>query len=130
MPNRSPSGSILKKPKNNGNYDAATNMHTIKEYDRNDFNSSFNENENVMNMSGNTLSMSVKDPSRPPKIIEGLTDFLQDEYNKRLGVHTQESKDLLQFWRNYVSIEYREQRKQKMQNKDGFNSFMTDNGFE
>jgi hypothetical protein len=78
MPNRSPSGSILKKPKNaGGNYDQATNMHTIKEYDRNDFNSSFNnENDNVMNMSGNTLSMSVKDPSRPPKIIEGLTDFL------------------------------------------------------
>lgn len=83
-----------------------------------------------MNMSANTLSMSVKDPSRPPKVIEGLTDFLQDEYSKRLGVYTQESKDLLQFWRDYVSTEYKEQRKQKLRNKDKFNSFMSDNGFE
>lgn len=109
-------------------------MQTIKEYDVDDFNSSFKENNDYMNKSGNnleaTLSMSVKDPSRPPKIVEGLTDFLQDEYQKRLGVHTQDTKELLQFWRNYVSVEYKEQRKLKLQNKDGFNSFMTDNGYE
>jgi hypothetical protein len=87
-------------------------MHTIKEYDQADFNSSYQENDNYLNKSGNnlegTLSMSVKDPSRPPKILDGLADFLQDEYHKRLGVYSQDSKDLLQFWRNYVSIEQKE----------------------
>jgi hypothetical protein len=88
-------------------------MQTIKEYDPTDMNSSYRgENDNFLNRSNPgleaTLSMSVKDPSRPPKIIEGLADFLQDEYKKRLGVYTQDSKVLLQFWRNYVSHEYRE----------------------
>ena len=117
MGNPSPGGSILKKPKMGRNDDVATQMQTIKEYDQADFNSSYQENENYLNKSGNnlegTLSMSVKDPSRPPKIMEGLADFLQDEYHKRLGVYSQDSKDLLQFWRKYVSIEYKEQRRLK-----------------
>lgn len=87
-----------------------------------------------MNKSGNnlegTLSMSVKDPSRPPKILEGLADFLQDEYHKRLGVISQDPTDLLKFWKSYVSVEFKEQRKLKLQQKGGFDSFMTDNGFE
>jgi hypothetical protein len=106
------------------NYDAATAMHTINE--KNDYGSNY-ENDNFLNRSGNlgeTMSMSVKDPSRPPMIIDGLTEFLYDEHKNRLGIITNEPKDLLGFWRKYVSVEQRELRKQKMQNRDGFNSLM------
>jgi hypothetical protein len=127
MRSPSPGGTILKKPKNTTNFDAATAMHTINE--KNDYGSNY-ENDNFLNRSGNlegTMSMSVKDPSRPPMIIDGLTEFLYDEHKNRLGIITNEPKDLLQFWRKYVSIEQKEQRKLKMQSRDGYNSLMTEN---
>ena len=91
---------------------ASTKNGTVKEKDDFCVDCSMNEPGQIVNNSGSekqhshVLEESVRDPNRPPKIIDGITDFLQDEYHKRLGVFTEESKDLLKFWRSYVSILY------------------------
>jgi hypothetical protein len=65
-----------------------------------DYYSSGKEN-NDMNYSQNlehsfkTMTMSQKDPNRAPMIIPDLCQFLKDEYKNKLGVHTNNSKDLL-----------------------------------
>ena len=40
----------------------------------------------------------------------GLTEFLKDEFYKRVGFYTESDKHLMGFWKNYVSNVYREQR--------------------
>ena len=61
-------------------------------------------------MSGNLLEESVADNTRLPQFIEGLTDFLTDEYYKRLGIYTTDAKEIFTFWKNYVSAVYKEIR--------------------
>ena len=56
---------------------------------------------------GNTLEESLRDPSRPPQKIEGLTDFLIDEHRKRIGIYCEDSKKLFNFWKNYVIAYYK-----------------------
>jgi hypothetical protein len=64
-------------------------------------------------MSGNLLEESVADNTRPVEYVEGLTDFLTDEYYKRLGIYTTDPKEIFTFWKDYVSAVYKEIRQQK-----------------
>lgn len=119
-------GGIL-KPKKSGTMYEKTLMQSIPErktqYDESDY-SEYKEN-NDLNISQNldashvTMSMSMKDPMRPPIVVPELADFLLEEYRKKLGVDTENSKDLLQFWRNYVSSKHKQEREAKRDfNKD------------
>lgn len=79
-----------------------SDMQTIKErethYDDESGYSEYKENDiNASNFdqSNATLSMSLKDPNRPPKVIDGLAEFLLEEHEKKLGVPTENPKDLL-----------------------------------
>ena len=101
-------------------------MQTIKErethYDDESGYSDYKENNdlNAFDQSNATLSMSYKDPpNRPAKVIDGLAQFLLEEYEKKLGVPTENTNDLLQFWKNYVSIQHIKERNSKRSNFDG-----------
>ena len=56
------------------------------------------------------LEESVADQTRAPIMVDGLTDFLTDEYYKRLGIYTTDPKEIFNFWKNYVSAVYKEIR--------------------
>lgn len=116
-------GGILKNRKSGTMYDKGrSGMDTVKEqqthYDDESGYSEYKEN-NDLNISQNldashvTMSMSMKDPSRPPIVVPELAEFLLEEYRKKLGVDTENSKDLLQFWRNYVSLKHKQEREAK-----------------
>ena len=53
---------------------------------------------------------SLRDPmkSREMSYQSGLTEFLKDEFYKRVGFYTESDKHLMEFWKNYVSTFYRE----------------------
>jgi hypothetical protein len=53
---------------------------------------------------------SIRDPtkSRELSYISGLTEFLKEEFYKRIGFYTENDKELLNFWKNYVSEQYRD----------------------
>lgn len=40
-----------------------------------------------------------------------------DEYRKRLGIYTQDSKKLIKFWKDYVSIIYKNKRVDTLKKK-------------
>lgn len=115
---------ILKQKANNTMYGQRprSDMQTIKErethYDDESGYSDAKENYQ-MNASQNfdqsnaTLSMSLRDPNRRPRVVPGLAEFLLEEHEKKLGVPTENPKDLLQFWRNYVSIQHIKERNAK-----------------
>ena len=63
------------------------------------------------------LDESLRDPRIGIQRIAGLTDFLMDEYRKRLGIYTQESKKLIKFWKDYVSIIYKNKRVDTLKKK-------------
>ena len=51
------------------------------------------------------LEESIRDPtkSRELSYISGLTEFLKEEFYKRVGYYTEDPKHLKDFWRTYVS---------------------------
>ena len=53
---------------------------------------------NLHNRSAN-LDESVADPHRNPSYINGLTDFLTDEYYKKFGIFTADAGELQKFWK-------------------------------
>jgi hypothetical protein len=57
----------------------------------------------------------VKAPNRPPVRIEGLTEFLVENHYKRFGVYSKVEPELFKYWKEYVSIAYKEERKKKTQ---------------
>jgi len=66
---------------------------------------------NYVNRSGTLLEDSIAEPGRAPIAVDGLTDFLTEEYFKRYGIYTQDNKALVTFWKDHVSAAYREHRK-------------------
>jgi hypothetical protein len=78
----------------------------------------------------NILEESVAEAGRGPAHIEGLTDFLTDEYFKRFGIYTSDATELQKFWKNHVSAAYKEMRAQKAQlkNQATFNPGLDDFG--
>lgn len=113
--------SILKQKASNTMYGRPrSDMHTINERqtqydDASGYTNDFKENNNDLNASNfdATLSMSLKDPNRPPRDVPGLAEFLEKQYEKKLGVRTENPQDLLQFWRNYVSVFHIREAKEK-----------------
>ena len=53
---------------------------------------------------------SIRDPtkSRELSYINGLTEFLKEEFYKRVGFYTESEKHLVDFWKNYVSEKHRD----------------------
>jgi hypothetical protein len=56
--------------------------------------------------------------NRPPKVVQGLTQFLRTEYNRFYGVWSYktagEAGKLMQFWKDHVSEAYRKKREEKL----------------
>ncbi len=63
------------------------------------------------------LDESLRDHRIGIQRIENLTDFLMDEYRKRLGIYTQDSKKLIKFWKDYVSVIYKNKRVDTLKKK-------------
>lgn len=65
-----------------------------------------------------TLADSVAAADRPPIALDGLTPFLRKEYYRKLGVYINRARDeqskLLDFWKSYVSTDYRKMREEKI----------------
>ena len=65
-----------------------------------------------------TLNQSVAAHDRPPMRIQGLTVFLRKEYYRKVGVYINrardETKKLIEFWKDYVSAEYKRLRDEKI----------------
>jgi hypothetical protein len=57
------------------------------------------------------LEDSVKAPGRAPVRVEELTQFLIDSHYKWYGVFTKNDKELFRFWKEHVSVVYRERKK-------------------
>lgn len=57
----------------------------------------------------------VQHPDRPPIIIDGLTEFLKNEHFKRLGVIGNNADTLFKFWKDSVSLFYKEKKAKKRQ---------------
>jgi len=53
----------------------------------------------------------VKAPGRAPVRMEELTQFLIDSHYKYYGVFTKNDKELFRFWKEHVSVVYRERKK-------------------
>lgn len=64
------------------------------------------------------MDESIRDNDGPPRRIEGLTQFLQEEYYKRVGIYSEDGTKLFEFWKSHVSKHYREERERKMKEKD------------
>ena len=66
----------------------------------------------------NNLGDSVAHPDRPPIRLQGLTAFLRKDYYRKLGVYINRARDepkkLLEFWKDYVSAEYKKLREEKL----------------
>ena len=58
----------------------------------------------------------MADKHRPAAYLEGLTQFLRDEYYRKLGVYINRSDDesikLIKFWKDNVSEVYRKRREE------------------
>lgn len=83
---------------------------------------------NAVNRSGNMLEESIAEPGRPPRHVNGLTDFLTEEYFKKYGIYTTEAAALQGFWRDNVSDVYKKLRMEKARRKtapysEGFGGF-------
>ena len=61
-------------------------------------------------------------PDRPLQYVSGLTDFLIEEYHKRLGIYTQDASLLCKFWKDYVSVYYKEKKAETLRKKYMYNS--------
>jgi hypothetical protein len=61
------------------------------------------------------LEDSVKAPNRPPVRIDGLTEFLVENHYKRFGVYSKVEPELFKYWKEYISLAYKEERKKKTQ---------------
>jgi hypothetical protein len=64
-----------------------------------------------LTITSNKLEDSVKAPNRPPTKIEGLTQFLVENHNKWYGVMSKDYAQLFRFWKEFVSIAYRERKR-------------------
>ena len=73
----------------------------------------YSNDQDIHQRSGNILEESIADPSRPPQHVEGVTDFLTEEYYKKFGIYTADATELQKFWKNHVSATYKEMRAQK-----------------
>lgn len=56
------------------------------------------------------LEDSVKASGRPPQRIAGLTQYLVDQHYKKIGVFTKNEHELFKFWKDYISLAYRQHR--------------------
>ena len=63
--------------------------------------------------SKDALDESVRDPHRPPQRLDGLLDFLQEEYKHKFGIFCDDSKALFNMWKEHVSSSYRQQRESR-----------------
>tara|TARA_B110000285_G_C15117307_1_gene614898 strand:- start:2185 stop:2502 length:318 start_codon:yes stop_codon:yes gene_type:complete len=95
-------GGILKKGSNTmAGQRPRSDMQTIQEDKTRYDDSEYSDYRNKENASQNfeasnvTLSMSMKDAHGRPKVVPGLAEFLLDEHEKKLGVPTENPKDLL-----------------------------------
>jgi hypothetical protein len=61
-------------------------------------------------IASNRLEDSIKAPNRPPVRVAGLTTYLVDSHYKKIGVYTKNSEELFRFWKDYVSVVYRQMR--------------------
>ena len=62
-------------------------------------------------INSNKLEDSVKAPGRNPIRVDKLTQFLIDSHYKWYGVFTKNDKELFRFWKDHVSVVYRERKK-------------------
>ncbi len=79
-----------------------------------------NSKQNLNDISNITINSknledSVKAPNRPPVRIEGLTEFLVESHYKRFGVYSKVEPELFKYWKDYISLAYKEERKKKAQ---------------
>ena len=79
-------------------------MERISEHQQENFQEQMTQHSN--------FEESIRDPtkSRELSYISGLTEFLKEEFYNRIGFYTENDKELLNFWKNYVSEQYRDQR--------------------
>ena len=82
------------------------------------------------NRSGNLLEDSIAEPGRNPVHVDGLTDFLTEEYYKKFGIYTTDATELQKFWKSHVSSVYRELRMQKTHAKNTTSFPMPGGGFD
>lgn len=79
-------------------------------------NSNLENDMNHINRS-NILEDSIAEPGRNPVRVDGLTDFLTEEYYKKFGIYTTDAGELQKFWRTNVSAAYKDWRMAKTQAK-------------
>ena len=93
-------------------------------------NSNLENDFGYANRSGNILEDSVAEPGRNPIHVDGLTDFLTEEYFKKFGIYTTDAAELQKFWKSHVSARYREIRMQKTQAKNASSFPMPGGGLD
>ena len=79
-------------------------------------NSKINLND-ISNITINSKNLedSVKAPNRPPVRIEGLTEFLVESHYKKFGVYSKVEPEMFKYWKDHISLAYKEERKKKAQ---------------
>ena len=95
-------------------------MNTINENDGNLFEDRTNVGQSRMSGQDEGMRNSQWDESvvsrganAKEQYIQGLTDFLTDEYYKRYGIYTSEEDKLGQFWKDHVSADYKKKREEQ-----------------
>ncbi len=79
-----------------------------------------NSKQNLHDISNITIGSknledSVKAPNRPPVRIDGLTEFLVESHYKKFGVYSKVEPELFKYWKDHISLAYKEERKKKAQ---------------
>lgn len=105
------------------------NMKTIKEdqmsYQDSRAYSKTNLGDSRIDGSASFLEESLRDGNQPPKLVQGLTQFLIEEFKNKYGIYKRDPADLFIFWKDHVSFYYREVREEKKMKKA-----QTELGFE
>jgi hypothetical protein len=73
----------------------------------------------LSNISANSklLEESVKSSHRPPINVPGLTEYLVQSHYKRYGVFSKNETELFKYWKEHISIDHKEKRKQQRASK-------------
>lgn len=66
-----------------------------------------------LTIASHKLEDSIKAPHRPPQRVAGLTQFLIESHYKKIGVFTKNEQELFKFWKDYVSVVYKQYRLDK-----------------
>jgi hypothetical protein len=71
-----------------------------------------------LTINSSKLDDSVKAPERPPIRIPELTKFLVDSHYKWYGVFTKNEKELFKYWKDHISVVYKERKMRLLSMKE------------